>query len=371
MLIAELVDDEGGLGPDHLVVAAATDRQLERLYREERRSGRAGDSSPLLTTLRTGRPALLAEGAPCEDGVRGAEPGALDRLWCRSWIIVPLTARGQRLGVLGLGSAARAFGIDDLQLFEELGRRAALAIDNARLYERAEAAIRARDDFLSIASHELKTPLTPVMLKLQALLRLRLKPGAQDISADALLTRLESVSGQLDRFSRLIDDLLDISRLSVGKLRLEPEDVDFSALLADVLGRFSDQLRRSGCEIALEAPATLVGRWDRFRLDQIITNLVSNAMKYGPGKPIEISLDGSDAGAALLVIRDHGIGIAPSDQDRIFQRFERAVSERHYGGLGLGLWITRQVVEAMGGSIGVSSRVGEGATFTVKLPRAV
>jgi signal transduction histidine kinase len=220
-----------------------------------------------------------------------------------------------------------------------------------------------------MASHELRTPLTPVMLQLQALLRQRGRAGAGALSAESLLVKIELVHRHLERLTRMIDDLLDISRITVGRLRIEAEEVDLRALVEEVIGRSSDALRRAGSGVDLRAPAPLPGRWDRLRLDQIVTNLLSNAIKYGDGRPIEIALEG-DERTARLVVRDHGIGIAPADQARIFQRFERAVSERHYGGFGLGLWITRQVVEAMGGSIQVVSRLGEGATFTVELPRS-
>ncbi len=145
--------------------------------------------------------------------------------------------------------------------------------------------------------------------------------------------------------------------------------MDLAALVAEVTDRAAEELRRAGCAVSIDAPPSVIGRWDRTRLEQVVTNLLANAMKYGAEAPIRITI-AADEAAARLTVQDGGIGVAPGDQERIFQRFERAVSERHYGGFGLGLWIARQVVEAMGGSIRVRSELGEGATFVVELPLA-
>jgi two-component system, OmpR family, sensor kinase len=228
-------------------------------------------------------------------------------------------------------------------------------------------AVQLRDDFLSVAGHELKTPLAALTLQLQNLRR----RAAQGEPAPApLLERLDKISGQVARLSRLVNELLDVSRITSDRLALQLEEVELGALAREVVERFSDQLERAGCSLLLQVEAPVVGRWDRGRLDQVITNLLSNAIKYSPGKPIELSVAQGGTGVRLTV-RDQGIGIPSKVQGRIFERFERAVSERHYGGLGLGLWISRQIVLAHGGTISLQSAPGEGSTFTVELPLKV
>jgi signal transduction histidine kinase len=285
-----------------------------------------------------------------------------------SFIAVPLVVRGRVLGVLSFFTArmGRRYTAADLTQFEELARRAALSVENARLYREAQDAIRLRDEFLSIASHELKTPLTPLSLKLQMLSKeLRKQP-------DSPLRRsvedyVATGTRQVKKLSELVSDLLDVTRISGGKLRLEFEDVDLATLVREVVARHEPEAARLGSSLVLDVQGTVVGHWDRLRLEQVITNLVDNAIKYGAGKPVQVRVLVSDSRATLHV-RDEGIGIAPEYLPRIFGRFERAVSERHYGGLGLGLYITRTIVEAMGGHIGVESHAGEGSVFTVELP---
>jgi signal transduction histidine kinase len=167
----------------------------------------------------------------------------------------------------------------------------------------------------------------------------------------------------------LINNLLDISRITAGRLDLELEPVDLAAVVRDSAARAREEIARASCTVQVEAPGPCMGQWDRMRVEQVVTNLLSNALKYGAGHPIEVSVAGDD-GWARLTIRDHGIGIPPEDQARIFERFERAVSDRHYGGLGLGLWIVRQIVDALGGMIEVESESGKGSLFTINLPRA-
>lgn len=221
-----------------------------------------------------------------------------------------------------------------------------------------QEAVRARDEFLAIAAHELRTPVTALELQLQLLRR---KPDLWD-------KKLGLIERQVERLTVLIESLLDISRITTGRLSLELEPVNVAAVATDVVARFREQAERAGCALTLDVESELWGDWDRMRLDQVVTNLVSNAIKYGQGKPVHVTLTG-DGTQARLAVRDFGIGIAPEHRERIFERFERAASSRHYGGLGLGLWIVRQVVTALGGEIEVVSRVGEGSTFVVTLPQ--
>ena len=181
------------------------------------------------------------------------------------------------------------------------------------------------------------------------------------------MPKVDKALGQVKRLSQLVDDLLDVSRLTAGRLRLQWEQVDLVELTGELLERFSEQARAAECTLHLHAEGPIVGHWDRMRLEQVLTNLVTNALKYGQGHPVELHLEAS-RGWASWSIRDHGIGIAPEDLDRIFGRFERAVPTRKYGGLGLGLYISRAIVRAHGGDIRVESWPGQGSVFTAELP---
>jgi two-component system, OmpR family, sensor kinase len=230
----------------------------------------------------------------------------------------------------------------------------------------AEQAVRVREEFLAIAGHELKTPLAALQLQVEGLRRQVEKDAFRDAPA-RLALRLAKAEALVRRLETLIGNLLDVSRIASGRLALDLEEVDAGALLHEVLERFEEPLRRAGCAVQLEIEGPLRGRWDRVRLDQVFTNLLGNALKYGAGRPIAIRA-GRRGSEARVATRDHGIGIGPEDAERIFGRFERAVSVRHYGGLGLGLWISQQVVRSLGGRIELESQVGAGSTFTVVLP---
>lgn len=277
---------------------------------------------------------------------------------------VPLVVRGEPLGAISLLSAHGPFDAHDRALAADLARLVAAAVDTARLTWRAQDAVRVRDEFLSIASHELKTPLTSLALQSDSL---RASAGRGD--AEALVRKSEVIRRSVDRLTRLVASLLDLSRINAGRLELELEPVDLAEVARDVVARFEEEAARAACPLSLEAPEPVVGRWDRVRLDQVLTNLLGNAVKYGPGRPVEVRVL-ADGDRALLSVRDHGIGISAADQRRIFERFERAVSRRHYGGFGLGLWIVREIVEVLGGTVRVESAPGAGSTFTVALSRA-
>jgi signal transduction histidine kinase len=232
--------------------------------------------------------------------------------------------------------------------------------------EALKQAVAARDQFMSIASHELKTPLTSLQLQLQSLQRAMYAGTGEP---DRVAQKLKTVTRATERLGELVNRLLDVSRITSGGLDLVREEFDLGDLAAEVVQRFRETSREAGSAVGVAAPTPVRGRWDRTRVDTIITNLLSNAIKYGQGKPIEVRVDGN-ASRARLVVKDHGIGIAPADQARIFERFERAVPERHYGGFGIGLWVARFVAEAHGGRIEVESSPGEGSTFALELPLA-
>ncbi len=240
--------------------------------------------------------------------------------------------------------------------------------ENARLYEEARAAVRTRDDFLSVASHELKTPLTPLQLRLQALRRETEADEGESVPRARVARLVEGAEQQMRRLATLVDALLDVSRLATGQVLLHPRDVDLAEVAREVVGGLAPRGARMGCRVEVEAEVPVMGRWDRMRVEQVVTNLLSNALKYGRGRPVHVRVEGGPEWA-VLEVRDEGIGIAAEHRSRIFGKFERAVSGRHYGGLGLGLYITHQLVEAMGGHIGVESQLGRGSTFRVELPR--
>jgi signal transduction histidine kinase len=294
----------------------------------------------------------------------------LEQLGTRSLLIVPLTARGKRLGAISLtyGPSGRTYGERDLALAEDLAIRAALAVDNARLYLRTQEAVRARDEFLSIASHELRTPITSLQLAAQGLLRLSRAGSLAKVPPEFIASSLETAVRQTARMAALIDRLLDVSRIQAGRLELQLEQVDLSLVTREIVAQSAAEASRAGCAVELRADDPVIGCWDRARLEQVAANLISNAIKYGAGKPIEVEVVRLDGAQARLSVKDQGIGIPPERMGRIFERFERAVSARHYSGLGLGLYIVRRVLEALGGSIRVESQPGQGSTFIVELP---
>ena len=227
--------------------------------------------------------------------------------------------------------------------------------------EESKQAVFARDEFLSIASHELRTPLTALKLRLQSVLHSR------DLS-EKTERRVESAVRQTERLERLIDNLLDVSRITTGHLELEPEDFDLAEMAQDVAERFREQAAGGGVPLTIEAQTPVLGRWDRLRLEQVVTNLLANALKFGEGKPIFVSVT-ADAKNAVVTVADQGIGIAPQDLSRIFHQFERVLGTRSFGGLGMGLYIARQIAQAHGGRIEVDSVQGKGSKFRVVLPR--
>jgi signal transduction histidine kinase len=260
------------------------------------------------------------------------------------------------------------------ELKQQIAERKRAEAERAQLLVReqaarceAERAVRIRDDFLAMAGHELRTPLTSLHGAIETLLRATRQSLLNAPTPDRVQRMLKVIETQDERLIKLVNNLLDVSRLSEGRLELELEEVDLSAIVYDVVECFREEIARARCRLDIRAQDHVVGVWDRSRLEQVVTNLLTNALKYGAGTQVTISVS-ADATSARLAVADQGIGIAPQHVERIFGRFERAVAGKEYSGVGLGLSIARDIVEALGGTIGVVSEPGGGATFTVALP---
>jgi PAS domain S-box-containing protein len=289
-------------------------------------------------------------------------------------ITVPLISEGKTAGALSLMTDARSkrrYRQADLNWARELARHASNALENATLFRRAQEAIRARDEFLSIASHELKTPLTTMKLQTQVTRRILETEGpAVAFEPEKMKRFLEHTHRSIDRVSRLVDDMLDVSRIATGKLTLHPEAANLGQIAREVLDRLGPVFAQTKCRIVTRIEDLVHGNWDAFRIEQVITNLLTNAARYGDGSDIEIDVKKTES-FAIITVRDYGRGIAPDDQERIFQRFERAAVSSGISGMGLGLFIVREIVQMHGGTIQVESALGEGARFTISLPTSV
>ncbi len=240
--------------------------------------------------------------------------------------------------------------------------------EQLRLLRETQEAVRTRDEFLTVAAHELRTPLTALRLRLQGVSSSLQVEVNRPWSAERLTQALASADRQVGRLTSLVDTLLDVSQLQSHAPRLELEEVDLASVVREAVEHLEHEAARVGCRLVLDSLPSTPGRWDRVRMSQVVRHLLTNAMKFGPGKPVEVALE-CQSDAAVLRVRDHGIGIAPERMEGLFQRFARAVSARHYGGLGLGLYRVRSIVEAHGGVVAVDSVPGQGATFRVHLPR--
>ena len=253
---------------------------------------------------------------------------------------------------------------EDLQY--ERGLRAVAEQQSDRLVSDLRDAVAARDEFLSVASHELRTPLTTLKLVTRTLSRAN-RHARQEEASD-LARQIAVIDRQVVRLETLTSALLDVSRITSGRLALHVESIDLVVLVGEIVNRFRAGHTEGAPVIEFQSETSVIGEWDPSRIDQVVSNLIANAVSYGKGAPFHVSVD-TVGDAARIIVRDEGIGIAADQRTRIFERFERAVSSSNYGGLGLGLWIAKQIVSAHGGTIDVDSELGHGATFTVTLPR--
>jgi signal transduction histidine kinase len=250
-------------------------------------------------------------------------------------------------------------GYDARDLAAELAREVAR---RRHVEDQLERANQMNDEFLAAAAHELRTPLATLKLETQSILS-----GTQ-LSAERLRYQVSKMDRQADRLIQFVDALLDASRLGSGELSLERSRVDLHAIARRAIARIAED-GRAGVAITLDAPGPVEGWWDAARLELVLGNLIGNALKYGGGVPVQVVVSATPTSARISIL-DRGIGIADVDQERIFARFVRVAPQANYGGLGLGLWIVRQVVEAHGGTVHVDSVPGEGSTFIVDLPRS-
>lgn len=286
----------------------------------------------------------------------------------RSLAMVPIR-REDPVGAIGVYWARRhRVTPRQLAMLEALASAAAVAVANADLRAGMERAIRLRDDFLTLAAHELNTPLTAVRLRADVLARTQPHGGAVDGRAE----EIERLQSALERLGETVHGLLEFSRLNGQGIRLAPEAADLAETVRAVAEAVRARADATGTELRVEAPAAVVGRWDAARLGQAIRHLVENAVKFGRGRPVDVTVLHAE-GEARVVVRDHGPGVPAGERERIFGKFERACSPDHVGGLGLGLWMARAIAEAHGGTVTVTVGSGPGqgdggATFTLSVP---
>jgi signal transduction histidine kinase/CheY-like chemotaxis protein len=369
MVILDLLTPEGAV---ERVSVAAADPATEAVLRElQARYPADPGGQAALAVIAAGRPRLVeawTEAQMQAETQDAAHLALVRQLGIRAFVVVPLPARGRTLGALTLmtGSSGRSYTAADLPIVEDLAGRVALALDNARLYAEAQAAIGLRDQFLTLASHELKTPLTAVLAGLQMIVRRQARTATWG-EADARTWSL--VQAQAHRLGQLIDMLLDVSRLQRGHLELDRVPLDLAGFAQRLVQEVGPTLPAH--PLTYQGPPE--GIWiagDPMRLEQVVQNLLSNAAKYSPGGgPITVQVR-PQAGQAILAVHDAGIGIPAEALPHLFTQFYRAANSREAGisGLGIGLYLVRQIVELHGGQVLVQSHEGQGSTFSVQLP---
>ena len=280
---------------------------------------------------------------------------------------LPLSIEGKTLGVLNFTfPLIKQFDNYEKDFMIALARQCAQAVHRSKLFDDAKKAIEVRDEFLSIASHELRTPLTPLKMQIQAVAR-QLEIDSSNLTPERLIKMVETSDRQITRLSVLIDDLLDVTRISAGKLSLNKESFNMKEMITDIIGQYSHQFKSTQTTVDLIIEGDIIGSWDKVRIEQVIINLLTNAAKYAPNKPIQAKVSKAES-RVFISVNDQGPGISPDNYDRIFKRFERVTDKSNIGGLGLGLYICKQIVEAHHGKIYVESEMGKGSTFTVELP---
>ena len=366
--MATLVAYEDGVIRYH-AMAHATDEGECLLADWRRRDAPGLESLHLISqVLRESQSLIIPANTP-EARAAFVAPGSAELvrlLNIRSAMAVPLQFRGKLTGAMSFLSDHRTYGQDDLHFAENYARQVSGVLENTRLYQQAEEAIRVRDEFVSLASHELRTPITALRTSSEGILRQADK--GDGASSESIFRLGRIVARQVEHLDRLSERILAASQI-VGHLKLRTERFDLVASVEEVARGLAVRAEQSGSGIQVEAEASVIGVWDRVRIEQAVGDLLDNAIKFGAGQPIEVSV-GSREGTAIISVRDHGFGIPGEHLGKLFQRYQRAVSAQNFGGLGLGLYGVRVIVEAHGGTVRAESRIGEGATFTVELPGA-
>jgi len=287
----------------------------------------------------------------------------------REWLAASLIGlNGRNIGLIQLSDKHEgSFTADDEHVLVQLAQLASVAIENSKLLQSQQAAVRHRDEFLGVASHELRTPLTALKLQLQLTEKLKRHIGSDSLPPEKLKKIFSTFDRQVESLVGLVDDLLDVSRIVNRRMKLDIQGMDLSQAVMEAVESFTEELQAAKCTLSLRADEPITGNWDRKRIEQVVSNLVSNAIKYAAGKPIDVLVE-RVGDVARLVVKDYGVGIAEENLERIFDRFERGTSHPGIAGLGLGLFISKQIVQLHGGSIRAESAPGSGAAFIVELP---
>jgi signal transduction histidine kinase len=343
----------------------ATRRYLERLLGQRWNVESAPNGQAALEAARARRPDLIISDVsmPVLDGFGLLRELRADARTAAIPILFLSGEGGEETRVQGLRAGATDYLVKPFssrELIAKVESQIELSVAHRRMTER----MASRDAFYATASHDLRNPINSLQLQLLAIL-LRLEQGPRTEDLEWMHTRVSKANDQASRVIRLLDTMLDVSRMANGRLPLVVEDVNLAEVVSDVVDRL-DPIEKAQITVRLDSTP---GRWDRLRLDQVVTNLVSNALKYGDGHPIEIVVTGA-GDRARLEVSDQGIGVAAEHQQRIFERFERAVADNSYAGFGMGLWITSRIVEEFGGTLALQSAPGEGSTFIIELPIA-
>lgn len=356
---------------DRIAVAHADPTKKDLASRLKKFHLKSDKRNPYVAEIvNTGKPVIVPNVS--EEQLAGSAQSAehlalLKEFKLKSRINMPLVSRDKTLGILSIGwvENGKNFKLSNVSIIEDLGQRIAQAIDNALLYHKACEAVQAREDFISIASHELKTPLTALQMRLEVLKKLL----QRDLDKNKITAGIDSCLKQSFRMGALIDVLLEIARIEQAQFTLNLREVMLVDLVKDVTDRFCSERAIDRSQLIVEIKCNQKVLWDPGRIDQVLTNLISNAFKYGDGKPIHVTIeDAPNSKWILLSIRDQGIGIPVEYQKRIFERFERAPNTGPVAGLGLGLYITKKIVENHGGNIHLESKVGAGSQFNIELP---
>lgn len=346
----ETVDADGNL--EHVVIYHRDAKKLPEIDKFYRTEYRDGENSKLKQVLTTGKKLILNE----------------QTVENHNTLIFPLCLHNRTIGIMTLSSLGRKFEDTAISLSDELSRRVAFALENARLYKLSQEAIEVRNDFLSIASHELNTPITSLKLQLQMVKKSLLLASEGTFPLERFSKGVDASCKQVDRLINLIQILLDVTRIQSGKFTFSFEKFNVQDIVKEVIDRHKEIIDASDCKVKVSNEVSAEVLWDKTRIEQVVTNLLTNAIKYAPG---EIEITVSDIGENIaILVRDHGRGIPETKLKTIFDRFERATSNESVSGLGLGLFIVKQIIDGHQGKIEVKSEQEKGTTFCVFIPKA-